>query len=226
MIAVIDYGMGNLRSVSKALEKVGGEAEVVHKAEGIEKAGALVLPGVGAFSQAMENLESLGMVEPLRQAIGNGKLFLGICLGLQLLFTESEEGECEGLDIIPGKVKKFKVEGLKVPHMGWNGIRFKDESLKFEDDKSKNSSPSPLDSQFSLLEGTPEGSYFYFAHSYYVEPEDKSVILTTTEYGIEFTSAIRKANTFGVQFHPEKSGEKGLELLKNFVRLVKGGNGG
>jgi glutamine amidotransferase len=226
LIAVIDYGMGNLRSVSKALEKVGGEAEVVHKAEGIEKAEALVLPGVGAFFQAMENLKSLGMVDPLRQAIANGKLFLGICLGLQLLFRESEEGECAGLDIIPGKVKKFKVESLKVPHMGWNGIRFKVESLKLKDDKNKNSSPSPRNPQLSLLEGIPAGSYFYFAHSYYVEPEDKSVILATTEYGIQFTSAIRKNNTFGVQFHPEKSGEKGLELLKNFVRLAKGGNGG
>ena len=202
MIAVIDYGMGNLRSVCKALEKMGGEAEVIHSARDIEKAEALVLPGVGAFYQAMENLKSLGMVEPLHRALGSGKPFLGICLGLQLLFTESEEGECEGFNIIPGKVKRFKGENLKVPHMGWNGIRFKNESK-------------------SLLEGIPENAYFYFAHSYYVEPEDEKAILTVTEYEIKFTSAIREDNIFGVQFHPEKSGEKGLKLLKNFVRISK-----
>lgn len=202
MIAVIDYGVGNLRSVCNALEKMGGEAEVIHSAGDIEKAEALVLPGVGAFYQAMENLKSLGMVEPLCQAIQSGKPFLGICLGLQLLFTESEEGECEGFNIIPGKVKRFKVEGLKVPHMGWNGIQFKNESK-------------------NLLEGISENAYFYFAHSYYVEPEDEKAILTTTEYGVKFTSAIREGNIFGVQFHPEKSGERGLKVLKNFVRMSK-----
>lgn len=221
MIAVIDYGMGNLRSVSKALERVGGKTEIINGAEAMGSAEAIVLPGVGAFYQAMENLKSLGMVEPLHRALDAGKPFLGICLGLQLLFTESEEGECEGLNIIPGKVKKFKVKSLKlkdnkgknslrslkVPHMGWNGIQFKVESLKSKD---KN---------FHLLEGIPESTYFYFAHSYYVEPEDEQAILTTTEYGIKFTSAIRKDNIFGVQFHPEKSGEKGLKLLKNFVQL-------
>ncbi len=214
LIAVIDYGMGNLKSVSKALERVGGKPAVTGSAADIGKAEALILPGVGAFYQAMENLKSLGMIKPLRQALENGKPFLGICLGLQLLFTESEEGESEGLNLIPGKVKKFKVESLKVPHMGWNAIQFKDESLKLRDKKNK-------ESPFSLLEGIPGGSYFYFAHSYYVEPEDKEAILMTTDYGTKFTSAIRKDNIFGVQFHPEKSGEKGLKLLKNFVQLVE-----
>ncbi|NOX96855.1 MAG: imidazole glycerol phosphate synthase subunit HisH [Nitrospirae bacterium] len=202
MIAVIDYGMGNLRSVSKALERVGGEVKITSSVEDIEKAEAIILPGVGAFYQAMENLKSRGIVVPLCQAIDSGKLFLGICLGLQLLFEESEEGNCKGLNVLPGKVKKFQIEDLKVPHMGWNGVRFKD-------------------SQLSLLEGIPEGSYFYFAHSYYVEPTDEEVILTMTEYGIPFTSAVRKDNIFGVQFHPEKSGEKGLRLLENFVRISK-----
>jgi len=194
--------MGNLRSVSKALEKVGGEVKISSSVEDIEKAEAIILPGVGAFYQAMENLKSQGIVAPLCQAIDSGKLFLGICLGLQLLFEESEEGNCKGLNVLPGKVKKFQIEDLKVPHMGWNGIRFKD-------------------SQLSLLEGIPEGSYFYFAHSYYVAPTDEEVILTMTEYGIPFTSAVRKDNIFGVQFHPEKSGEKGLRLLENFVRISK-----
>jgi len=194
--------MGNLRSVSKALERVGGEVKITSSVEDIEKAEAIILPGVGAFYQAMENLKSRGIVVPLCQAIDSGKLFLGICLGLQLLFEESEEGNCKGLNVLPGKVKKFQIEDLKVPHMGWNGVRFKD-------------------SQLSLLEGIPEGSYFYFAHSYYVEPTDEEVILTMTEYGIPFTSAVRKDNIFGVQFHPEKSGEKGLRLLENFVRISK-----
>lgn len=205
MIAVIDYGMGNLRSVSKALERVGGEAEVTSSAEAIGSAEAVVLPGVGAFYQAMENLKGLGIVTSICQAIRSGKPFMGICLGLQLLFTESEEGECEGLNIISGKVKKFKVESLKVPHMGWNEIQFKVESENPQ-----------------FLKGIPKGSYFYFAHSYYVEPEEEKVVLTTTDYGIKFTSAVREGNIFGVQFHPEKSGEKGLELLKNFVQLVEG----
>ena len=204
LIAVIDYGMGNLRSVSKALERVGGTVEIISGAESIEKADALVLPGVGAFSQAMESLKSRKMIEPLCRAIDSGKLFLGICLGLQLLFAESEEGSCEGLNILPGKVRKFQIEDLKVPHMGWNAVQFKVGS-----------------SQSSLPEGIPRGSYFYFAHSYYVCPEEEKVVLATTEYGMKFASAVQRDNIFGVQFHPEKSGEKGLTLLKRFVRLSK-----
>ncbi len=219
MIAVIDYGMGNLRSVCKALERAGGKVKITSSVGDIEKAEALVLPGVGAFPQARESLKNLGIVESLYQAIQGGKPFLGICLGLQLLFTESEEGEGKGLNIIPGKVKKFKFEGLKIPHMGWNAIQLKVESLKLRDNKSKSS-------QLSLFEGIPAGSYFYFAHSYYVESEDKEAILTTTEYGIKFTSAMGRDNIFGVQFHPEKSGEKGLKVLKNFVQLVKDGTSG
>jgi len=218
--------MGNLRSVSKALERVGGDPKVTSSVTDIEKAEALILPGVGAFYQAMENLKSLGMVTPLCQAIYSGKPFLGICLGLQLLFAESEEGNCAGLNIIPGKVKKFRVESLKlkddkdknsqlslkVPHMGWNGVQFKEESLESKDNKSKNS---------PFLQEIPQGSYFYFAHSYYVEPADEKAILMMTEYGMKFTSAVRKDNIFGVQFHPEKSGEKGLKLLENFVLMSR-----
>ena len=201
MIAVIDYGMGNVRSVSKALEKVGGKVEITSDGEIIERADSIVLPGVGAYSEAMDNLKSLGLLSSIRRSIENGKTFLGICLGLQLLFTESEEGNVRGLDIIPGKVKKFSLaEPLKIPHMGWNKVQF-----KIKNEKCK------------IFEEVPDKSYFYFAHSYYVEPQDERVILAKTEYGIEFTSAIYKDNVIGVQFHPEKSVEVGLEFLKNFI---------
>ena len=168
MIAVIDYGMGNLRSVSKALEKVGGEAEVVRKAEGIEKAEALVLPGVGAFSQAMENLKSLGMVEPLRQAMGSGKLFLGICLGLQLLLEKSyEEGEHRGLGVLAGDVVRVEPAEatLKVPHVGWSQLRMR---------------PG-----VPLFAGVAEGAHVYFVHSYYVRPAGDVVAVGRDMEGYE-----------------------------------------
>ncbi len=200
MIAVIDYGMGNLRSVSRALERVGGKIKVTSDREIIENADSLVLPGVGAFSQAMENLDSLDLCSLIRQKIEEGIAFLGICLGLQLLFTESEEGKCAGLDIIPGKVKKFSFkEPLKVPHMGWNAVK------------------KVMSSKCKVMEGIPDGSYFYFAHSYYVEPQDEIAVLTRTEYGLKFTSAICQGNIVGVQFHPEKSADMGLKLLRNFI---------
>lgn len=204
MVTVIDYGMGNVRSVSKALERVGGKIKVTSDKEIIKNAGSLVLPGVGAFSQAMKNLTSLGLLSLIRQKIEEGKPFLGICLGLQLLFTESEEGKCRGLNIIPGKVKKFSLEQpLKVPHMGWNTVK------------------KVRDSNCKILEDITDGSYFYFAHSYYVEPRDERVILARTEYELKFTSAICKDNIIGVQFHPEKSADIGLELLRNFIELGK-----
>jgi glutamine amidotransferase len=196
MIAVIDYGMGNLRSVQKGFEKVGFEAVVTSDIKTIESASKIVLPGVGAFTDCMNNLEDRGLVEPVIRAIENGKPFLGICLGLQLLFEESEEfGNRKGLGLIKGKVKRFPKGDLKVPHMGWNSIK------KVKD--------TPL------LADLADDSYLYFVHSYYVLP-DEDVTATTTDYGMEFTSSIVKDNIFACQFHPEKSQADGLKILKAF----------
>lgn len=203
MIAVVDYGMGNLRSVHKALEKVGYTACVTSSPLKIRDASAIVLPGVGAFKDCIVNLEKLKLIEPILQSLRSGKPFLGICLGLQVLFTESEEfGKTPGLDVIKGRVVHFSqddnptVNRLKIPHMGWNSL-----SLK---------KPIPI---FDKIE---DGPFFYFVHSYYVAPDDEAVIATTTSYGIEFTSSIQKDNIFACQFHPEKSQQVGLQLLKNF----------
>ncbi|MBU0533880.1 MAG: imidazole glycerol phosphate synthase subunit HisH [Candidatus Omnitrophica bacterium] len=204
MITVIDYGTGNLRSVSKALETVGAETKVSDKPEDIVFAKAIVLPGVGAFYRGMENINKLGILPAILEAIRNNKPFLGICLGLQLLFSESEEhGICKGLDIIKGKVKKFE-PNVKIPHMGWNQLRYQ----KTEDRRQ-------------IFNGIPDNSYFYFDHSYYVEPEDKNTIIATTRYGKDFVSAVNKDNIWGVQFHPEKSSDLGLKILENFVKLTK-----
>ncbi|MEK6727022.1 MAG: imidazole glycerol phosphate synthase subunit HisH [Deltaproteobacteria bacterium] len=204
MIAIIDYGMGNLRSVQKGFEKVGHNAVVTSDKATIMDASHIVLPGVGAFPDCMRNLEEKGLLDIVPKVINSGRFFLGICLGLQLLFTESEEfGIHKGLDIIKGRVVRFNVGAyghtplhLKVPHMGWNTVAVKKRP--------------------SALEGTEEGSYFYFVHSYYVVPEDENVVATTTGYGVEFASSICKDNLFATQFHPEKSQEKGLRILKNF----------
>ncbi|MDD5421900.1 MAG: imidazole glycerol phosphate synthase subunit HisH [Candidatus Omnitrophica bacterium] len=207
MIAVIDYGMGNLRSVQKALEIVGAKTKVTSRPADIKKCGKIVLPGVGAFGDAMKQLRRLGLVGPIKDAIAKGKPFLGLCLGLQLLFgTSSEAPGVRGLSILKGTVKKFKFrdDALKVPHMGWNEIR---KNSRFEIRNSK------------LLDGIPDGSYMYFVHSYYVAPEDESIILTTTGYGNEFVSGISKDNIFGLQFHPEKSQKTGLRILENFVKM-------
>lgn len=196
MIAVIDYGMGNLKSVQKGFEKVGFDAVVSSEQEVIENASHLVLPGVGAFKDCMHNLEEKGLVEPVLKGIEKGKPFLGICLGLQLLFEKSEEfGAHKGLGLIKGKVARFPKSELKVPHMGWNSI------------KKKSDTP--------LLKQIDDNSYFYFVHSYYVIPED-NVTATSTEYGFEFTSSIIKDNIFACQFHPEKSQKDGLKILKAF----------
>jgi len=206
LIVVVDYGLGNLRSVAKALEAVGAKVEVSSNPERIAKAEGLVLPGVGAFFQGMGNLKKYGLLEVVVRSIDESKAFLGICLGLQLLFTESEEyGLHQGLNIIKGKVKKFP-PGVKIPHMGWNQIKFKIQNSKCK---------------MKIFEGISDGSYFYFVHSYYVEPEDKNVIIGKTQYGQEFVSAVNKNNVWGVQFHPEKSGEIGLKILENFVKLTK-----
>ncbi|MFA6320879.1 MAG: imidazole glycerol phosphate synthase subunit HisH [Candidatus Omnitrophota bacterium] len=205
MIAVIDYGMGNLRSVQKALEVVGGKTKVTSDPKDISKCDKIVFPGVGAFGEAMEELKRLKLVEPIKDAIGEGKPFLGLCLGLQLLFEDSEEDPgVKGLCVLEGESKRFKFKGnvLKVPHMGWNNITSKKSNLGA-----------------GILKGVPDGSYMYFVHSYYVEPKDKSVTLTTTDYGFDFVSGICKDNVYGFQFHPEKSQEIGLKILKNFVGI-------
>ena len=207
MIAIIDYGMGNLRSVQKGFEHTGHAAVVTGDAKTILNADKVVLPGVGAFSDCMKNLEQYGLIDAVRTSISSGKPFLGICLGLQLLFTESEEfGTSKGLDIIKGRVVRFKgpafeapnseLGTLKVPHMGWNSLTFKRRPPALAD--------------------VPENSHVYFVHSFHVVPEDKSVIATTTPYGIEFVSSIWKGNILAVQFHPEKSQALGLSILKRF----------
>ncbi len=196
MIAIIDYGMGNLRSVQKGFERVGFEAIVTNQPDKLAAANAIVLPGVGAFNAAMSRLEEANLIDAIRKAIDTGKPFLGICLGLQLLFTESDEGGHHfGLNIIPGKVVRFPA-GLKVPHIGWNQLNIKKET--------------------PILKNIPQDSFLYFVHSYYVIPDDESVTVTTTNYGIDFTSAVQKDNIFATQFHPEKSQALGLKILRNF----------
>jgi glutamine amidotransferase len=198
MIVVVDYGMGNLRSVQKGFEKVGARAVISRDPEEIAKADKMVLPGVGAFAKCMENLTELGLVPPILDFIKTGKPFLGICLGLQLLFEESEEfGAHEGLKVIPGKVRAFpKDMGLKIPHMGWNSVRF------------TRSHP--------LFKGIEDGAYFYFVHSYYVDPENSQDALAESEYGQSFVCAASKENVVATQFHPEKSQSLGLRILENF----------
>jgi glutamine amidotransferase len=210
MITIVDYGMGNLRSVHKALERVGFQALVTQAPRAIEEAKGLVLPGVGAFRKAMDNLETLKLIDPVIKFIQSGRPFLGICLGLQLLFSEGEEfGIHKGLGIFPGRVVRFPFsqpgspaskDSLKVPHMGWNSVK--------------------IQKNFPALEGVAEGTHFYFVHSYYPVPEDREIIATTTDYGGEFVSSIGRGNLFACQFHPEKSQCSGLKILKNFGLLV------
>jgi imidazole glycerol-phosphate synthase subunit HisH len=201
MIAIIDYGMGNLRSVEKGFLKVGVEAKVVTDPRAVANASAVVLPGVGAFRDCMRNLEQASLLGPITRAIQSGKPFLGICLGLQMLFTESEEfGTYKGLDILKGKVVRFQVD-LKVPHMGWNNVKI----LR----------------RPPIFEGIDDNSFFYFVHSYYVAPVDSDIIAGTTDYGVTFTSMIWKENILATQFHPEKSQEAGLRILRNFGDFVK-----
>ncbi len=213
MIAVVDYGMGNLRSVQKGFEKMGFDARVVSTAAEVDNARGVVLPGVGAFRDCMQNLDRLGLIEPVKRSIFKGKPFLGICLGLQVLFAQSEEfGYSEGMGVFPGRVVRFSSEmadpddpeapALKVPHMGWNQV------VKKQD--------------VPALKGIDAGAYFYFVHSYYVAPEDRKVAATATDYGIEFVSSVARDNVFACQFHPEKSQKPGLRILKNFGEWVHG----
>jgi imidazole glycerol-phosphate synthase subunit HisH len=201
MIAIIDYEMGNLRSVQKAFEHEGHAATVTSDPSVLADAEKIVLPGVGAFRDAIAALRERKLVEPIRAAIDGGKPFLGICLGLQLLFDKSyEDGEYEGLGIVPGEVVRFKVPSeYKVPHMGWNQLKFRRRP--------------------PIFEGIDEEPHFYFVHSYYVVPKDESVVATETKYPGAFCSSIWRDNLFAVQFHPEKSQESGLRLLKNFAEV-------
>lgn len=206
MIAIVDYGMGNLRSVQKGFEKIGAEAKVTASPADLCAADRVVLPGVGAFRDCIRNLEQGGFVEPILRAIAAGKPFLGICLGLQLLFSESEEfGLHKGLGVIPGRVTRFPEgmreggEKLPVPHMGWNQIR--------------------LQGDAPLFNGISDNSNVYFVHSYYVKPDDPAVVVATCSYGVEFCAAVRKDNVMAVQFHPEKSQATGLMMLKNFAEM-------
>ncbi|WP_456455845.1 imidazole glycerol phosphate synthase subunit HisH [Thermovibrio sp.] len=204
MIAVIDYGMGNLRSVGKALEHVGADVVITGEPLKLKDSEALVLPGVGAFKDAVMNLKERGLWEVILEEVNKGKPLLGICLGLQLLFEKSYEfGETQGLGLIKGEVVRFNLPSeFKIPHMGWNQV-FKEKD-------------SPL------LQGIKEGEFFYFVHSYYVKPEEEEVILTKTDYGeFFFTSSVEKDNVFATQFHPEKSQKAGLKLLENFLNFVR-----
>jgi len=198
MIAVIDYGAGNLRSVANAIARLGYQPMITSQARELSEAQAVILPGVGAAGNTMENLRNLGLVEPIKQLIADDRPFFGVCIGLQVLFTGTEEGgghDCLG--IIPGRVKKLPA-GLKVPHMGWNQV-------------------SQLISH-PLFEGIPDKANFYFVHSYYGEPEDSSLVAGETEYGITMGSVIVRGNLVATQFHPEKSGEFGLKMYANFLR--------
>jgi glutamine amidotransferase len=201
MIAIIDYGMGNLRSVQKGFEKVGHEAIVTDDPAQVAGAAKVVLPGVGAFEDAIAELRRRGLIEPVLAAIQSGKPFLGICLGLQLLFEVSHEnGRHEGLGVLKGEVVRFELPPeYSVPHMGWNQLAIRRRA--------------------PVLERIADGTYFYFVHSYYVVPEDPGVIATETEYGEPFCSMIWRENVFATQFHPEKSQADGLRLLKNFAEL-------
>lgn len=202
-IAVVDYDMGNLHSVRKGLEKAQGHPEITDRAEVILNADAVVLPGVGAFDPAMQNLRERGLIDPLKEAIASGKPFLGICLGLQLLFEGSEEGKEAGLEVVRGKVRRFRSEpDLTIPHMGWNQLNFTQPHLV-------------------LWETLPPQSWVYFVHSYYVDPTDSQVTAATTTHGSQtVTAAIAQNNVMAVQFHPEKSSTSGLQILSNFVRSV------
>lgn len=208
MIAVIDYKAGNLKNVAKALEFIRADVIVTQDPETILHADGVVLPGVGAFADCIGGLKAAGLESVVRQVISGGTPFLGICLGFQMLFDCSEENaggreRVRGFGIFRGTVRRFPHEtGLKIPHMGWNNLLV--------------SKKSPL------FSGLPENPYVYFVHSYYVEAEDSSIVAARCRYGIEFDAAISAANVFGTQFHPEKSGDTGITILKNFVKVVRG----
>jgi len=201
-IAIINYNMGNIKSVENAFLKIGTEVKVTKSPDLIVKADAVVLPGVGAFGDAVKNLKELKLYDVIKETISSETPFLGICIGLQVLFEfGTEGGKNKGLGVLKGIIKKIP-EGVKIPHMGWN-------RLKILNKKSK------------LLEGIKNGESFYFIHSYFAECEDKSIISSTTDYGVDITASVENKNTYGVQFHPEKSSTCGLRILSNFVNIAK-----
>ncbi len=203
MIAIIDYGVGNLRSVEKALQYIGMDAEIISDPERVHCASAVILPGVGAYSAGMENLRRYGMVDVVKEAVLSNKPFLGICLGMQLLFEYSQEGgeRVEGLGLLPGAIKALpKDEGIKVPHIGWNSLKTYDNLL---------------------FGGLPEDPYVYFVHSYYLDAGERSIVAAQCDYGITFDAAVGRGKVYATQFHPEKSGEIGLKILKNWSTLIK-----
>ncbi len=212
MIAIVDYGMGNIRSVEKGFLKVGADVKITSDHRIISSSRGIVLPGVGAFRDCMANLERLDLLELIKREIDKGKPYLGICLGLQILFAESEEfGLCRGMNLFPERVRKFKFNstvepsdtksGLKIPHMGWNTVEFINKPPIFEE--------------------IPDNSYFYFVHSYYVSSENKDIIAAKTNYGVDFVSAVWKDNIYATQFHPEKSQQLGLKILKGFNKVCE-----
>jgi len=201
MIGIIDYGMGNLGSVFKAFDKVGLDPKIINTKDQIKTSDALCLPGVGAFKDAMDNLKNLDIIDDIIAFVKAGKPFIGICLGYQLLFEKSYEfGEHEGLSIFKGDVRLFPV-GVKVPHIGWNQLWIK------KDD--------------GVFKGIENGAFVYFVHSYYVNPQDKGIISTNTDYALDFASSLEYENVVGLQFHPEKSQEVGLRILSNFKERYK-----
>jgi glutamine amidotransferase len=205
MITIVDYGVGNLRSVQKALERVGATADVTSDPAALDAAQGVVLPGVGAFGDGMDSLRARQLVAPVLRQVEAGKPLLGICLGMQLLFEESDEmGRHQGLGLLPGRVVRFPEGELKVPHIGWNQLQ--------------RAEPRP---EMALLDGIGDGAYAYFVHSYYPVPDEPGDLLTTTEYGLQFASVVGRRQIWGAQFHPEKSQDVGLRLLENFARLVR-----
>ena len=201
MIAIIDYDAGNIKSVEKALQYLGEEVIITREAEVILNADGVILPGVGAFGDAMDKLNRYGLTEVIHQYVETGKPFLGICLGLQLLFEESEESPgVRGLHLLDGKIVRIPAEnGLKVPHIGWNDLSFPREG--------------------KLFRGLKEHSYVYFVHSFYLQAEEEQVVTATAEYGVNIHASVEKGNVFACQFHPEKSSDVGLRILKNFSEL-------
>ncbi len=225
MIAIVDYGAGNLRSVQKALERVGATAVVTADPAALDPARGIVLPGVGAFGDGMENLRARRLVAPLLRQVAAGKPLLGICLGMQLLFDESEEmGRHEGLRLLPGRVVRFPENDLKVPHIGWNQLRMVNHVSRITYHVSGVGCRVSGVTSHDLLASIPDGSYAYFVHSYYPVPDEPGDVLATTEYGVEFASVVGRGRVWGAQFHPEKSQEIGLQLLANFAALVDRAN--
>lgn len=205
MIAVIDYDAGNIKSVEKALQSLGEDTVTTRDRETILAANGVILPGVGAFGDAMGKLQDYGLVSVIRECVDKGRPFLGICLGLQLMFESSEESPgVEGLSLLPGKIVRIPSDGgLKIPHIGWNNLRFSNEGR--------------------LFRGLSQDSYVYFVHSYYLQADEPEIVKATTEYGVQIHAAVEKNNLFACQFHPEKSSEVGMRILRNFIEVTKEG---